>query len=178
MRVLAVIFCLGFAGCAQMVALDTSIDTDGVLCQYYNHYPRSIYQNKQTLVNELRRRGVSREDCIELTGSEGIYGNALGPRSVARRQTYSAPRQSHPKVSRTVPVPPKPNPTPIPTTSAPQSSSGSGFFVSKLGHIVTNAHVVKNCKRMTVGDDSNKQILAALVSTDKRNDLGSELINH
>jgi len=31
----------------------------------------------------------------------------------------------------------------------PQSGTGSGFFVSKMGHVITNAHVVKNCKKVT-----------------------------
>jgi S1-C subfamily serine protease len=50
-------------------------------------------------------------------------------------------------------------------------SSGSGFFVSKLGHIVTNQHVVKACKSLTVGDNANTQIKAEVVETDRRNDL-------
>ena len=36
-------------------------------------------------------------------------------------------------------------------------SSGSGFFVSRMGHVVTNAHVVKDCSRLTIGDNANKQ---------------------
>ena len=37
--------------------------------------------------------------------------------------------------------------------SPPRKSAGtgSGFFVSKLGHIVTNEHVVRNCGSITVG---------------------------
>jgi len=59
-----------------------------------------------------------------------------------------------------------------PNSSAPpQFGTGSGFFVSKSGHVVTNAHVVKGCNRITVGDNANTQSRAALVSTDRRNDL-------
>ena len=53
----------------------------------------------------------------------------------------------------------------------PQSGTGSGFFVSKMGHVITNAHVVKNCKRITVGDSANKQVPAEVVNADKSNDL-------
>jgi S1-C subfamily serine protease len=52
-----------------------------------------------------------------------------------------------------------------------QSGIGSGFFVSKLGHVITNAHVVKGCKKLTVGDNANKQVPAEIINTDKSNDL-------
>ena len=48
---------------------------------------------------------------------------------------------------------------------------GSGFYVSKFRHIVTNQHVVNKCKKITVGDSISKQIPASLVASDKRNDL-------
>jgi S1-C subfamily serine protease len=53
----------------------------------------------------------------------------------------------------------------------PPSGTGSGFFVSKLGHVITNAHVVKGCNRVTVGDNANKQVPAEIINTDRSNDL-------
>jgi V8-like Glu-specific endopeptidase len=50
-------------------------------------------------------------------------------------------------------------------------TSGSGFFVSKLGHIVTNQHVVSDCKEVTVGDSALKQVAATVLEADRRNDL-------
>ena len=48
---------------------------------------------------------------------------------------------------------------------------GSGFYVSKFRHIVTNQHVVNQCKKITVGDSMSTQIPADLIASDKRNDL-------
>ena len=48
---------------------------------------------------------------------------------------------------------------------------GSGFYVSKFRHIITNQHVVNQCKKITVGDSVVKQIPADLIASDKMNDL-------
>jgi S1-C subfamily serine protease len=53
----------------------------------------------------------------------------------------------------------------------PQLGTGSGFFVSKMGHVITNAHVVHNCNKVTIGDNANKQVPAELINTDRSNDL-------
>ena len=52
-----------------------------------------------------------------------------------------------------------------------QSGTGSGFFVSRMGHVVTNAHVVKSCTKVMVGDNANKQVPAKVINTDSSNDL-------
>ena len=57
------------------------------------------------------------------------------------------------------------------TKAKPKSSSGSGFFISKLGHIITNQHVVNKCKKITIGDHIDKQVPAQLLETDRENDL-------
>ena len=53
----------------------------------------------------------------------------------------------------------------------PSANSGSGFFISKLGHIITNEHVVNNCSKITVGDNIDRQVPAKLMEVDKKNDL-------
>ena len=54
---------------------------------------------------------------------------------------------------------------------AKQKEIGSGFYVSKFRHIVTNQHVVNQCKKITVGDSMTTQIPADLIASDKKNDL-------
>ncbi len=48
---------------------------------------------------------------------------------------------------------------------------GSGFYVSKFRHVLTNQHVVNQCKKTTVGDSMSTQIPADLIASDKKNDL-------
>ena len=73
------------------------------------------------------------------------------------------------KVSTTKQITKKPPLENPPSTNS--ETTGSSFFVSKLGHIVTNEHVVRNCSAVTVGDSSKNQVTANVLETDKRNDL-------
>lgn len=50
----------------------------------------------------------------------------------------------------------------------PSNEIGSGFYVSKFRHIVTNQHVVNHCKKITLGNSINTQILADLIASDKK----------
>ena len=49
-------------------------------------------------------------------------------------------------------------------------SSGTGFFISKNGHIVSNFHVIEGCSEIYF-QYSGQRIRTALVATDKVNDL-------
>ena len=45
-------------------------------------------------------------------------------------------------------------------------TSGSGFLVSKTGHVITNQHVVNKCKRVSVGDNANRSQQTFSIRTD------------
>ena len=49
--------------------------------------------------------------------------------------------------------------------------SGSGFFISSQGHIVSNAHVVGSCKKIKVYENG-KEIFLNILDTDTKNDVG------
>jgi serine protease Do len=73
---------------------------------------------------------------------------------------------------------PRPNPEPEPTPSAaPEQaehrtpSSGTGIFVSNEGHLITNAHVVKDCSEIRVGMGQGSFEPGTLGAKDITNDL-------
>jgi S1-C subfamily serine protease len=57
-----------------------------------------------------------------------------------------------------------------PATSG-KTSSGTGFFITRQGHILTNAHVVDGCRDITVQQPGGPTVSANAVTTDKQNDL-------
>jgi S1-C subfamily serine protease len=59
-------------------------------------------------------------------------------------------------------------------SSAPptkRAATGTGFFITRQGHLLTNAHVVNGCKALTVAQPSGSPVSATAVATDKQNDL-------
>ena len=50
------------------------------------------------------------------------------------------------------------------------SSSGSGFAVSSMGHVITNYHVIDGCQEVRIHNQGNL-ILATLIAFDPNNDL-------
>ena len=53
----------------------------------------------------------------------------------------------------------------------PSYSVGSGFFVDKTGHVLTNYHVIEDAAKITVKTDSGEEYPAQVVGLDEETDL-------
>ena len=103
-------------------------------------------------------------DIIQFVSTKKDYVGVVSYK-VIRSETQQVRSYKKPKPKK---LPKKPS---APAAKPIGPSSGSGFFISKMGHVVTNQHVVDNCKRISVGLDSRRQSPVKLLSADTRNDL-------
>lgn len=74
------------------------------------------------------------------------------------------------------PAPPAPPPASSPST--PKTSSGTGFFVSASGQVITNAHVVEGCTDARIRGRSVSEATAKIVARDSINDLALLITEH
>ncbi|GJD74672.1 S1C family serine protease [Methylobacterium goesingense] len=65
----------------------------------------------------------------------------------------------------------KPNPDAGVTPKRESGSSGTGFFVSEAGHVLTNNHVISGCTEINIAKFGLPSLRARLVATDVQNDL-------
>jgi len=56
--------------------------------------------------------------------------------------------------------------------------SGTAFFVSRSGEMLTSAHVVRGCRRIDVWAGDTKRVTATLAAIDERRDLALLVTNH
>lgn len=58
-----------------------------------------------------------------------------------------------------------------PPAAAARAGTGTGFYINRQGHVLTNAHVVDKCRELTVSRQGSAPIPASLVKADASNDL-------
>lgn len=96
---------------------------------------------------------------LSLTGSDGALGSAVE----CQKQVADSPKSP-------APLRAAPDSQPGPQRRT-EGSSGTGFFVSIDGQVMTNHHVVKACKTFEVSFAGGVKTPANLVASDAANDL-------
>ncbi len=56
-------------------------------------------------------------------------------------------------------------------TATTPGGTGSGFYITRQGHVLTAAHVVDGCRQITVTPNGGASVGAQVIATDKQNDL-------
>jgi S1-C subfamily serine protease len=110
--------------------------------------------------------------------------SGLCPEGKERTLTFPVALRKHLEEQGYIPRSPAPpraesvaaiRPAPIPPSTPPKqpsrSSSGTGFFVTSEGHIVTNSHVVTGCSTIEVKSPAGTAAPARLLAQDSTNDL-------
>lgn len=124
-----------------------------------------------------RAAAVRRQAAGQLTGDQLIDGQRMGrdwrPQSLALQLPAgvepSGPASNPPSAAGPIAAPPTDlGAAPAqPAAPRPRSTTGSGFFVSRAGHLITNEHVVRECRDIRLGDGQ----IVELIAVDRRADL-------
>lgn len=107
---------------------------------------------------------VSKDEAIKYAKLRDDLEALITPQQIAK--TQESARNFVPKKENSD------DDKPLPETkkSEPTATTGTAFLVNKQGHLLTNAHVVNQCKTIKVYSE-NETALATIVARDEKNDM-------
>jgi S1-C subfamily serine protease len=115
--------------------------------------------------------GSLKENFVrDLIRSPGI-AVSLGHRTIAKLNLAGSPAAFSAMLECQTKQTGNPPPKTGSTSGKKTVSNGTGFFVSAEGHILTNNHVVKECRKITLNQVGQTTRDASLIATDSVNDL-------
>jgi TPR repeat protein len=128
----------------------------------------------KTQMRQLKMAAKESQSASNLLPSPNLSEQKVAPAQTTPVQKQTAqskpepapePAQEPTVVQEVASTPPKPD------LPAPPGPFGSGFFVSKLGHVITTAQVIKGCISVSVVDSTNRQSKVEIFSMDRENGL-------
>lgn len=138
---------------------------EGVKFAFLDDFAR--YSSVQVYHNRRRLDG------FDLTGTRAAVDAAIdctkGVRngSIAFATTPAPPKQDKASENGEKPTQPRPEPE----KKRASLSTGTGFFVTDKGHVVTNAHVVEDCKETSLKLPDGRSVPANILARSSQNDL-------
>jgi S1-C subfamily serine protease len=120
-------------------------------------------QKNREILERMLQRGRADQDAVNAIVNSTpliqveVWRDANGPYIIVK----TLPEPAAQKPASTSPSPPQ----------STRSGSGSGFFVSRAGHIVTNAHVVAGCSSVKVVDADRSTSRASTIAISATDDL-------
>lgn len=122
-----------------------------------------------TVCDKAISNGACPEEATRQVSFPDALRDHLAKNGYDTSTTQTAPTRPPPTVTAAVtPSDPPPKATP---KAGQETSSGTGFFVSDNGHVITNHHVIKGCTSIDIRRPNSAQQKAALVADDPTNDL-------
>ncbi len=121
------------------------------------------------LWSNLASVGLSGEDRERAVRNRDLAASKMSPSQVAEAQRLA--REWQPKPSTTTDSSSPPSLSREPQTMRSIESTGTGFIVSKAGHVLTNHHVVDGCKEIRAQIPAGKVAVIPVVARDPTNDL-------
>jgi S1-C subfamily serine protease len=141
---------------------ESAVSTWGVryFCATTDLEARKLFDNSRSIFsvnfNSILRGGTS----LFFVNHKGYFDPKIAPTIVVEKpkeKKKKEPKKKKPKVS------PDDN-------KIVAASSGTGFYVSKTGHIISNHHVIEGCDNVKL-TFNGKEFKANILASDKMNDL-------
>ena len=145
-------------------------DDPGIIGKYRNFkctWTQRVENIFWTINNNMKRHGIL--DGKKMNGTyfgklpdrKGYFEGSTSDQKIIK-QLAEKPKKQEPKKKK-----PKPSPDDNKIVAA---SSGTGFYVSNTGHIISNHHVIEGCNTVKL-TFKGKEVSADVLAVDKMNDL-------
>lgn len=132
----------------SMWAQDSS-SLDKALGVFFNH-PSCNSGCKPTHIGNRELSENEQKDLVAKYSSPGIFKKMFAQKNIK-------PKKQKPKIESD-------------DNEVVPAASGSGFYITSSGYILTNQHVVDGCKKVTL-NYNGKEFVANIIASDSKNDL-------